>query len=183
MSNVAAASMTRLAASVLLASSCAACSNTPSMASTATVDGQWGGGSRTLGTSRLDSCDADGVFATTAMGLGFCDLVQVGEENRLGLSLTQDRDTVKGTVFYSGAHAMTGVMQAGSGLTLHGSWNQYPGDPNPIAGALLRTINWNATIVGDAMSGTYTVRDTFAAGSDFTGSLTLRYRLANFNRD
>jgi hypothetical protein len=60
---------------------------------------------------------------------------------------------------------------------------QYPGDPNPLAAALIRTFTLNGSASGHTMSGDFTLQDTFRDGSGFTGALTLGYQLVNVSRE
>jgi hypothetical protein len=78
--------------------------------------------------------------------------------------------------------ALTGGVN-GTKVVLNASWMQYPGDPNPVAAALIRSFSLNGAASGQTMTGDFTLQDTFREGSGFTGALTLGFRLANVSRE
>ena len=136
------------------------------------------------GLTRLITCSVTGVFLEPPAGLRPCDVVRIGTEGRLGLVLNQTRDAVEGTMFLSGeSHVIAGTAQ-GARLDLNASWSPYdPGEPNPLAAALIRTINLNGTATGNSMLGELTILDSFAAGSRFSGAITIKYELTNVSRE
>ena len=147
------------------------------------VQGTWGRGSAAQGTFTLASCAANGTFDTAPAGLRWCDLAVVGQTGQLGLSLIQAGSGLTGTLFLDGSpRALTGGVN-GTKVVLNASWMQYPGDPNPVAGALIRSFSLNGSASGQTMTGDFTLHDTFREGSGFTGALTLGFHLVNVSRE
>ena len=128
---------------------------------------------------------ASGTFDTAPAGLRPCDSAVFGQTRQpgLGLSLTLSGSGLTGTLFLDGSpRALTGAVN-GTKVVLNASWMQYPGDPNPIAAALIRSFSLNGSASGQTMSGDFTLQDTFREGSGFTGALTLGFHLVNVSRD
>jgi hypothetical protein len=115
--------------------------------------------------------------------LRWCDAAVVGQTGQIGFSLAQAGSGLTGTLFLNGSQrALTGAVN-GTTVALTASWMQYPGDPNPLAAALIRTFTLNGSASGHTMSGDFTLQDTFRDGSGFTGALTLGYQLVNVSRE
>jgi len=171
-----------LAATLFVAAVTTSCGGSPTEPSAVNVAGTWGRGSARQGTFSMTSCTATGTFDVREP-FSWCAPSVVGQPGEFGLSLIQTSSGLTGTLFLDGTpRALTGTVN-GANVVVNASWMQYPGDPNPIAAALIRTFSLNGVVSGQTMSGDFTLRDTFREGSGFTGALTLGFHLINVARE
>src|SRR5262249_12402403 len=147
-------------AAVLLATSAACSSGSPTKATAVTV-ADFGG--QYSGTYHFSSCTTDGLFA------GFCDVGGFTTSSSLPmtLSLTQTSSSVTGPLTLG---SLTGQFQgtvAGSTLTGTATMNDFSS-----SGSTLNTSvsNWSTTLTGTALSGGFNV---VFHSPGVTGSATL----------
>lgn len=169
----------RLVAISALAAWLSGCGTPTGPSSSFSFEGDWGGGSQLQGTYTVATCSATEDFQTGR----WCDVVHIGDEGRVGLSLKQTGNTVTGTIFLlGGSHAISGTAR-GATLVLNATWAQYPNDPNPAAAALVTNVTgWNTSGSGSTMSGSFNLQDTFREGSGYRGIATVSCRLIRLSR-
>jgi hypothetical protein len=161
------------------------CGGEPVAPSDFNIQGDWGGGTQRRGTLELVTCRVTGEFMTPPNELGWCELVKIGQGERLGLSLTQQGGEVTGTLYWDWADAsprqITGTID-GASVLLHGSWE--PSLDGPLASGSKRTFDLNGSLADGTMFGKVTLQDQLrpGEGADSPGTFTLEYRLLNVSR-